>query len=70
MALEKFARLDLKHCTFTVWKLQNFSATEILREINFGHVEVSKTAIWTIYPALNFEFLAIFDIFKREIPKK
>jgi len=29
-----------------------------------------KIAIFTIWPALNFEFLHIFDIFKGEIPKK
>jgi len=31
-----------------MWKLQDFSATQILREINFGHVEDPKTAILTI----------------------
>ena len=34
-----------------MWKIQDFSATQILREINVGH----------------FEFLGIFDILKREI---
>ena len=29
----------------TVWKFQDFSATQILREINFGHFEAPKTAI-------------------------
>ena len=42
-----------------MWKLQDFTATLILREINFGHIV-----------ALHFEFLGIFDIFKFEIPQK
>ena len=33
---------------YTIWKFQDFSATQILREINFGHFEAQKTAIWTI----------------------
>ena len=39
-------------------------------ESNFGHFEAPKTAILTIWAALNFEFLHIFDIFKCEILKK
>ena len=42
-------------------------ATQILREINFGHFEAPKTAIKTIWAALNFEILATLDIFKCEI---
>ena len=30
---------------FTVWKFQNLSAIQILREITFGHFEAKKTAI-------------------------
>ena len=52
-----------------MWNFQDFSANQILREINFGHFEAPKTAILTIWVALNFEFLDIFDIFKCEIPK-
>ena len=55
---------------YTVWKFQNFTATHILREINFGHIEVPKTAILNILAALNFEFLEIIDIFKGEISQK
>ena len=33
---------------YTMWKLQVFSATQILREINFGHFEANKTDILTI----------------------
>ena len=32
----------------TVWKFQKFSATQILREINFGCDKDPKTAILTI----------------------
>ena len=46
---------------------RDFSATQILREINFGHFEAPKTAILTIWVALNFEFLGNFDIIKFEI---
>ena len=45
-----------------MWKFQDFSATHILREINFGCCEAKKTAILTIRAALNLEFLATFDI--------
>ena len=38
----------------TMWKYGNFSATQILREINFGHFEEPKTVILTILVALNF----------------
>ena len=50
-----------------MWKFQDLSATQILREINFGHFEAPKTAILTILEALNFEYLRTFDIFKCEI---
>ena len=42
---------------YTMWKFQDFSVTQILREINFGHFEALKTAILTLYlEALNFGF--------------
>ena len=53
--------------TFLHSKVKNFSATQILREINFGHFEAPKTVILTTRAALNFEFLGSFDIFKREM---
>ena len=31
-----------------MWNFQDFSANQILREINFGHFEAPKTAILTI----------------------
>ena len=45
----------------TVWKFQDFSATQILRKINFGHLEALKTPILTIWTALYFQVLGIFD---------
>ena len=51
----------------TMWKFLNFSATQILHEINFGHFEAPKSAILAVSAALNFEFLEYFDIFKCEI---
>ena len=49
-----------------MWKFQDFSATQILREINFGHLDAPNTAILTIWPVLNLEFVRIFDISKSE----
>ena len=54
----------------TMWKFQDFSAIQILREINFGHFEASKTAILTVWAAPNFWCLDIFDIFNCEIFQK
>ena len=51
-------------------EIYDFSLTQILREINFGHFEAPKTAILPICATLSLEFLDIFDIFKCEIPKK
>ena len=39
-----------------VWKLANFPATQILREINVGKSAVLEIAILTILEALNFDF--------------
>ena len=50
-----------------MWKFQGFSATQILREIHFGHFEALKTAILTIWAAVNFEVLETINIFKHEI---
>ena len=33
---------------YRMWNLQDFSATQILREINFGHYEALKTVNLTI----------------------
>ena len=50
-----------------MWKFQDFSAIQILREINFGHFEASKTVSMTILTAVKFELLGTLDIFKSEI---
>ena len=46
-----------------MWKFQFYSATQILREINFDHFEAPETVILTIWAALNFEFLGISDTY-------
>ena len=54
-------------CEYAVWKFQDFSAAQILREINFGHFDAPKIAIFIIWAGLNFEYLCTFGIFKCEI---
>ena len=49
---------------FTVWKFQDFSAIQILCEINFGESRSSKTAILAILEALKMVHLANFSIQK------
>ena len=50
-------RVSLKFLTlYTVWKFQGFSATQILREINFDYFRRSKNCIFTIVEASNFYF--------------
>ena len=49
---------------YTMWKFQDFSATQILREINFGHFEAPKNASLTILVALNFRFFEIHKVSK------
>ena len=38
----------------TVWKFQDFTISQILREINFGESESSKNSVIAIFGALNF----------------
>ena len=42
----------LKRVKGTVWKFQDFTITQILREINFGGCRSSKTAVLAILGAL------------------
>ena len=42
--------------TITVWKFQDFSATQILREIILEDSASSKTVIFVVLEALNFDF--------------
>ena len=57
--LQKFSKCEVKAIKWIyvqeVWK-EDFSATQILREINFGKIWVSKTAILTVLEILDFEF--------------
>ena len=55
--------VNFPHCVL-------FTATQILREINFGHIKPPKTASFTTFTPLNFEFLEVFDTFKYEISQK
>ena len=65
----KYEQIWKKIREINVRKFLNFSATQILREINFGHFWVPKTAILTIWAGLNLEILDTFDIVKCEIAK-
>ena len=46
----------------TVLKCQDFSVTQILREINFGVSRSSKTAVFAILEALNLVELVYFSL--------
>ena len=50
--------------SITVWKFQDFSVIQILREINFGHSRSCETAILAIFGALNFANLVNFRLQK------
>ena len=49
-----FSKKDYCRSTHTVWKFQDFSDTQILREINLEESRSSKTAVFAIFEALNF----------------
>ena len=55
---------------YTQWKLENNSATQILREISFDHFGAPKSAVLTIWANLNLNFFGNFDIFKGEMLPK
>ena len=65
---ENQTRLDLGHCN-TVWKLQNYSVTKILRENEIGDFLVSKSTILTQLEALNFYFYSFLHFLKAQIDK-
>ena len=51
----------------TVWEFQDFTITQILREINFVHSSISaKTAIFAILGHVNFVHLVIFSLQKMQ----
>ena len=54
----------------TVWKLHNFSITQILREIKIGKSRVLKSAILTHWKALNFDFTKSAKFRARKMAKK
>ena len=51
----------------TVWKCQDFSVTQILREINFGEFWSYKAAVFAIFGVLKFANLVNFSL--REVQK-
>ena len=51
----------------SVWKFQDFSITQILREISFGDCRGAKSAIFTHLEALNFNFHEFLHYLKAEI---
>ena len=56
-----------------MWKFHHFSITQILREINFGYLEVQDLPFFTYLEALNFEFcefLHFCDVIKFQIFNK
>ena len=56
------------HTVFcTMWKFQDFSITQILREINFGDSGSVKSAILTHVEALNFDSHEFLHFLKTEI---
>ena len=57
--------VEVRH--YTVWKIQDFPVTQILREINFGDSRSAKTAVFAIFGALNFDFYEYLHFSKTEI---
>jgi len=55
---------------YTVWKIQNFRVTKILREIDFGEYQSSKNAIFTILRALKLWFCVVLAFKIAKIHKK
>ena len=50
-----------------MWKFQDFSITQILREINFGDSRRAKSANLTNLEVLNFAFYEIWHFLKAKI---
>ena len=53
-----------------MWKFQDFSCTQILREINFGYFDVQKVPFLPFEQLQTLQFLGTFDIVKYEIFQK
>ena len=60
---EKLCQITL---LFTVWKIHDFSSTQILCEISFGDSRRAKSAILPHLEALNFDFFEILHFLKAE----
>ena len=56
--------LWLSNLNFTVWKLQDFSITQILRETNFWDSRNAKTAVFAILRAVMFVHMKNFSLQK------
>ena len=56
----------LKDTRPKVWKIQDFSVIQILREINFGEFRSSITAYFANLGALNFDFSVNFRLRKTQ----
>ena len=54
----------------TVWEFQNFSVTQILREIKIGEFETSKIAILLYSEVLNFDFYEFLLFVKAKFDQK
>ena len=65
MDVEKFMKF---HTVTHNVEISGFSATQILREINFGHLR-HKISHFGPITAINFEFLEIFHISNSEMSK-
>ena len=51
----------------TVWKFRDFSITQILREINFGDSRKAKSAIFTHFEPLDFDFCEFLHFWTADI---
>ena len=49
---------------YTMWKFQDFSVMQILRQINFGESRSSESAFFAIFRALTFLILVNFSLQK------
>ena len=49
-----------------MWKFENFSVIQILREINIGEPRSSKTPVFPVFEALNFVNLVNFSLQKTQ----
>ena len=61
---KKWYRPGQPNWEYTMWKFQDISATQILREIKFDHFQGPKTAILTILAEIDFKFLEISALFQ------